>query len=88
MIEKLTDHLPHISCREATKLISDSMERRLSLKEVILLKIHLGVCELCRRFKKQIKSLRILMRSYSPEKENVLPETWKNDLRKILNEQP
>ena len=46
-----------ISCKEATRLISVSSERKLTLKERLELKIHLSVCSLCVNFSKQIKYL-------------------------------
>lgn len=46
-----------LSCKEATQLISESQERKLTLIKMISLKFHLMMCYLCRRFDKQTKVL-------------------------------
>lgn len=84
MIDYLIEKLPHISCQEATRLLSDGMDRKLTFKEMVLLMIHLGVCELCKRFGWQIKHMRQLLRNYSPQKEHTLPDEWKDNLKKSL----
>ena len=84
MIDKLTDHLPHISCQKATRLISDSLDRRLSLRESALLKIHLFVCDLCQNFRKQSTDLHKLLRQYNPTAEQTLSIEIKNKLKESL----
>jgi len=43
------------SCREASRLISESHERRLDLRERVFLRLHLAMCFMCRRFSRQIE---------------------------------
>jgi len=43
-----------MSCRNAARLISESLDRKLSLKERIELKFHLMMCKICGQLKKQI----------------------------------
>jgi hypothetical protein len=43
-------------------LMSESMDRRLSLREWLQLRLHLAVCAWCARYLKQIKFLRTLLR--------------------------
>ncbi|WP_444935729.1 zf-HC2 domain-containing protein [Microbulbifer sp. JMSA004] len=59
------------TCREATRLMSESQERDLLISEKASLKLHLAVCAPCRNFGKQIKTLRHITKSYAqggPEK--------------------
>ncbi len=43
------------NCDELTQLASESLDRRLSLKERILIRLHLGMCVLCRRYHRQLR---------------------------------
>lgn len=45
-------------CRKASHLLSDAQDRELSRSERIALVFHLSMCSHCRRFSKQIKTLR------------------------------
>jgi hypothetical protein len=47
-----------LSCREATRLLSQREDRRLSYGERIKLHLHLGVCTACSRFSRQLAFLR------------------------------
>ncbi len=47
-----------ISCDKATRLMSDSMERKLTFVERFALVGHLLACKTSRRFRRQMKSLR------------------------------
>lgn len=88
MVQVMTDrsHNPWIpvSCQEATRLLSDSMERRLSLRETVLLKTHLFVCDLCQRFDTHIRGLRKLLRAYTPAGEQTLSPESKIRLKETL----
>lgn len=42
-------------CEKITRLISDSMDRRLSLLKLLALRAHLLVCTLCERYRKQLQ---------------------------------
>lgn len=44
-----------ITCKQATKFISQKEEGKLSLRQRWQLWMHLGVCEICRIFQKQNK---------------------------------
>lgn len=57
-----------LNCRQATLLISQSQDRELTRKEKIALKIHLILCSACRKFNKQISSLKGLSQMYVDEK--------------------
>ncbi len=47
-----------LNCKEASQLISQSLDRPLSLSERWQLKIHLWMCNACRRFKQQLNQLK------------------------------
>jgi hypothetical protein len=64
MNNRLMKMMPMISCKKASHLISEGMNRRLSLKESIGLKIHLLMCRACSQVLKQLKGLRRLLRAY------------------------
>ena len=47
-----------LSCKEATRLASQGLDRRLGFGERIMLRVHLGICDGCTRFTSQITFLR------------------------------
>jgi len=53
-----------LSCKEASRLISQGMERRLSLAEGIALRFHVRICDACTRFTSQVKFLRRALQAY------------------------
>jgi len=54
-----------LTCREASRLISESQDRKLRLHERLGLRMHLWMCINCRRFERQISMIRRLLRSPS-----------------------
>lgn len=54
-----------LKCRDATRLLSEELERKLTLREVLGLRFHTLECTNCRNFGRQIKTLRQLSRSYA-----------------------
>jgi hypothetical protein len=57
--------LMSLSCREASRLISQGMERRLSIRERIALRLHTGICDACTRFSRQTEFLRRALKTYA-----------------------
>ena len=55
MLHRLTHML---SCKEATRLLSQAQDRRLSYGERIKLRLHLLACVACSRFSRQLAVLR------------------------------
>lgn len=45
------------SCREASRIASEALDRKLTLQERINLRMHLFVCDMCRNFKQNIIAL-------------------------------
>ena len=54
-----------LNCKEATRLISESQERKLSLLETMPLKVHVLMCSGCQNFSKQMSFLREAMRAFA-----------------------
>lgn len=54
-----------LTCREAVRLQSQSLERPLSLTERVGLKIHLALCRWCKRYGIQIRFLRSVAQKLS-----------------------
>lgn len=46
------------TCKEVVKLLTSSMDRRLTLREWFVAKLHLHACDSCVNFLKQIKFIR------------------------------
>jgi hypothetical protein len=53
-----------LNCHDATRMISESQERRLGHMERVSLRLHLALCAACRRFERQLPLLRQAMRSF------------------------
>lgn len=58
-----------LNCHDATRLMSESQERPLSLMERMSLKFHLSMCSGCSNFKEQMKALRTMTRGYAKGKD-------------------
>ena len=43
-----------LSCKQATELISAKQDRKLTLSERLGMALHLMICHLCRKYKRQI----------------------------------
>jgi predicted anti-sigma-YlaC factor YlaD len=54
-----------LSCHDATRLMSEKLERKLALVEVMNLRLHLMMCKGCRHFDDQMLSLRQITRAYA-----------------------
>jgi len=58
-----------LSCKEVTRLVSEGMDRRLSLGRRIAVRIHLVMCKFCSRYRRQILLMREVARHYTEEVE-------------------
>src|SRR5689334_7720449 len=54
-------------CRRAVEKISQSMDGKLTPRESIDLKLHLGICAWCRRYMAQLNTIREAARAKSTE---------------------
>jgi predicted anti-sigma-YlaC factor YlaD len=53
-----------LSCREASRLISEKLDRDLGIAERAALRVHLAICEACTRMTRQFDFLRRAARQY------------------------
>ena len=53
-----------LTCREATRLISDGLDRDLGVVERAALRVHVALCDACTRFTAQLAFLRRAVREY------------------------
>ncbi|OGA01190.1 MAG: hypothetical protein A3I00_01235, partial [Betaproteobacteria bacterium RIFCSPLOWO2_02_FULL_64_12] len=54
----------NLSCREASRLLSQAMDRDLKLTERVALRLHMAICIACTRFSAQMQFLRRAMNRY------------------------
>jgi hypothetical protein len=50
-----------LTCKEATRLVSQGLDRRLGFAERLGLRLHLLICDGCTHFSKQVAFLRKAM---------------------------
>lgn len=53
-----------LSCKEVTRLLSESQDRKLTLSEKMHLEMHLAMCKGCSNFKGQMSFLREACKRY------------------------
>jgi predicted anti-sigma-YlaC factor YlaD len=51
-----------MTCKEASRLVSQGLDRRLGALERVRLRLHLAICDGCTNFKKQMDFLRRALR--------------------------
>lgn len=59
-----------INCKLATQLLSEKLDRNLSIKEKIALKMHITVCSACRKFGHHMEELRQISKCYVKKSES------------------
>lgn len=59
-----------LTCKQASQLISQSLDRPLSLSGRVKLRFHLFICDACTRFNKQMGQLRTAVHRMRHETEN------------------
>ena len=52
-----------LTCKEATRLVSQGLDRRLGFAERVALRVHLAICDGCTAFSKQAAFLRKAIRA-------------------------
>ena len=76
-----------MTCKETAQLISESLDRALTLRERFVLRLHLWRCDMCSRFASQLKFLRSACADADSEKllEGVeLPDSARERIRARL----
>ncbi|WP_198532332.1 zf-HC2 domain-containing protein [Salinivibrio sp. AR647] len=61
-----------MNCQQATRLLSDALDRELTIKEKAALTVHTSMCSGCRHFGKQMGTIRQISKQFvngdSPDK--------------------
>ena len=80
-----------LSCKQASQLASQSLERKLNWRERFAVCVHLWICRYCRRFSQQIQALRVMLRRSVREIENdtqiTLPAETKQTITNFIHNQ-
>ncbi len=82
-----------LSCKETSLLVSQSLDRRLSWRERIALRMHLLVCDACRSFADQAAFLRTAARRFgrganASEQPRLSSSARKRIARELRGKQP
>jgi hypothetical protein len=54
-----------LSCKQASRLVSQGLDRRLGFADRLRLRLHLAICDGCTHFKQQMDFLRKAVRTAS-----------------------
>ena len=77
-----------LSCKHASRLLSASLDRDLSLIERIMLTSHLALCSVCRRFRVQVNFLQSLGREQADGRSNgAMPPEAKDRIQKSVDDE-
>lgn len=60
-----------LSCKEVTSIVSQSLDRKLPLRQFMAVRIHLMMCKFCSRYRKQLLFLRGVAGQYSLHNERL-----------------
>jgi hypothetical protein len=82
LVRRLGDLSP--SCKEATRLQSAALDRKLTVRERLGLGVHLLVCKWCRCYGKQIKFLRLAAKEHSQDGRNPSPQALSSEARERI----
>ncbi len=66
-----------LTCKEASLLASKKLDKKLTWKENFNFKLHVMMCDLCRRYAKEIKKLHNIMQKAGKSSLSILPESVK-----------
>ena len=58
-----------LKCRQASRLLSEAEDRQLGLSERLALRVHLGLCDACTQFSRQLAFLRRALKAYPGQEE-------------------
>jgi predicted anti-sigma-YlaC factor YlaD len=72
------------NCREATRLQSEALDRSLGLGQRIGLRIHLILCQWCRRYGKQIGFLRSAAHRHEEHEQSLPPQSLRPEARERI----
>lgn len=80
-----------LNCKQASQLISQGLDKKLSMRERFGLTLHLLICKYCKRFSQQLKQLHVAISSMGKQIEHDesirLPTETKANILKSIKEQ-
>lgn len=76
-----------LTCKEASALVSHSLDRRLAWRERWALRVHLLLCEACARFKRQAEFLRTTAQHGAASLFGLSPAA-RERIRRVLDQRP
>src|SRR2546422_10882611 len=79
LVRGLADLSP--KCKEATRLQSGALDRKLPFRQRFGLRLHLLLCGWCRRYGKQIRFLRDAAREHPDEMARPVPQKLSGEAR-------
>jgi hypothetical protein len=78
------------NCKDVSRLVSESMDRRLTWRQRYGIRFHLLMCRYCSRYQKQMRLLRRLLRQQAETPQDsslpALDEAGKDRLRKLIDQ--
>jgi len=79
-----------LSCKQASQLVSQGLDKKLSTRELIALKFHLFLCKYCSRFNRQLKNLHVVISNMGKQVEDdanitLPPETKKRIMDSVAS---
>jgi hypothetical protein len=88
VLKSLAQRLGTLSpnCKEAGRLQSAALDRRLTLLERFCLRCHLLVCKWCRRYGKQITFLRSVAREHARDDQHSLQSALSCEARERIKQ--
>jgi len=57
-----------LSCKETTRLVSESLDRPLSFRQRMSVTMHLLLCRFCSRYRKQMRLMRLALERLAKDK--------------------
>jgi len=58
-----------LNCKQVSQLVSQSLDRRLTWKERMAVRMHLIICKYCKRFEQQLHAMRKAIKRMATEVE-------------------
>jgi Putative zinc-finger len=81
-----------LNCKQTSLLVSQSLDRPLTWRERMAVRMHLWICVYCRRFMQQLKLIRQQMSRWQQQEVSrtdiTLPQAAKDRITQQLDTQP
>jgi hypothetical protein len=78
-----------LTCKDVSKLVSESLDRKLPLRQRMAVRLHIMMCRMCRAYQKQTLLLRNAVKAYAHsldkgDSSESLPEDAAHRIKKAL----